>query len=313
MTSTTGDRPTPPRAPEHDPASDGSHRPQHTQSQVDRGIIFRARLGRVVTHAGIIFGVILSIFPFYWLLVMSTSTTAQIFGYPPKLTFGTSFGTNLSNLLSSIDIVSALVNTIIVSTLCAVLVMFFDSLAAFTFAKYDFPGKNPLFVVMLATFIVPGSLSLVPSFILMSRIGWVGDLKALIIPGAANAFGIFLLRQMASGSIPNELIESARIDGAGFFRTYWSVGLPMLRGGLAFLGIFTFIGAWNDYVWPLIVLVDPRKQTLQTALQNLNTLYLTDYGMVMAGALVSVLPLIVVFIIGSKQFIANIAAGAVKG
>jgi cellobiose transport system permease protein len=142
MTTTTGDRPTPPRAPEHDPASDGSHRPQHTQSQVDRGIIFRARLGRLVTHAGIIFGVILSIFPFYWLLVMSTSTTAQIFGYPPKLTFGTSFGTNLSNLLSSIDIVSALVNTIIVSTLCAVLVMFFDSLAAFTFAKYDFPGRT---------------------------------------------------------------------------------------------------------------------------------------------------------------------------
>jgi cellobiose transport system permease protein len=118
---------------------------------------------------------------------------------------------------------------------------------------------------------------------------------------------------MATGSIPNELIESARIDGAGFFTTYFRIGLPMLRGGLAFLGIFTFIGAWNDYVWPLIVLVDPQKQTLQTSLQNLNSLYLTDYGMVMAGALVSVLPLIIVFIIGSRQFIANIAAGAVKG
>jgi cellobiose transport system permease protein len=147
----------------------------------------------------------------------------------------------------------------------------------------------------------------------MSKLGWVGELQALIIPGAANAFGIFLLRQFATASIPNELVESARIDGAGFFKTYWHVGVPMLRGGLAFLGIFTFIGAWNDYVWPLIVLVDPKRQTLQTALSTLNSVYLTDYGMVMAGAVISVLPLIGVFIIGSRHFIANIAAGALKG
>ena len=135
----------------------------------------------------------------------------------------------------------------------------------------------------------------------------------MIIPGAANAFGIFLLRQFASASIPDSLIESARIDGAGFFRTWWSVGVPMLRGGLAFLGIFTFIGAWNDYVWPLVVLVDPQRQTLQTALATLNSVYATDYGMIMAGAVISVLPLIGVFIIGSRHFIANIAAGALKG
>ena len=132
-------------------------------------------------------------------------------------------------------------------------------------------------------------------------------------PGAANAFGIFLLRQFATTSIPTELIESARIDGAGFFRTWWSVGVPMLRGGLAFLGIFTFIAAWNDYVWPLIILVDPKRQTLQTTLAQLNSVYATDYGMIMAGAVISVVPLIGVFIIGSRHFIANIAAGALKG
>jgi cellobiose transport system permease protein len=307
VTTTTPARP----ASAPDP-SDAGHSRAHVTREDSRAIL-RDRVGKVLTHVLILLGVALSIFPFYWLLVMSTSTTGEIFSYPPKLTFGSSFGTNISNLLASIDILSSLLNTIIVATCCAVLVMFFCSLAAFTFAKYDFPGKNPLFVLMLATFMIPGSLSLVPSFILRSWIGWVGDLKALIIPGAASAFGIFLLRQMATGSIPNELIESARIDGAGFFTTYFRIGLPMLRGGLAFLGIFTFIGAWNDYVWPLIVLVDPQKQTLQTSLQNLNSLYLTDYGMVMAGALVSVLPLIIVFIIGSRQFIANIAAGAVKG
>jgi len=273
----------------------------------------RSLLAKVVTHLCVLVGVLLSIFPFYWLVVMSTQTTSEIFGYPPKLTFGNSFVENLRNVTQSVDLLQALLNTIIVAGSCAVLVMFFDSLAAFAFAKFDFPGKQALFILLIATMLVPGSLSLVPSFILMSEIGWVGTLQALIVPGAANAFGIFLLRQMAAGSIPDELIESARIDGAGFFTTYWRVGVPLLRGGLAFLGIFTFITAWNDYVWPLIVLVNPERQTLQTALQNLNSLYFTDYGMVMAGALISVVPLIGVFIIGSRHFIANIAAGAIKG
>ncbi|WP_122941275.1 carbohydrate ABC transporter permease [Brachybacterium sp. EE-P12] len=273
----------------------------------------RSLVAKIVVHLCVLIGVVLSIFPFYWLVVMSTSTTAEIFGYPPKLTFGDSFVENVRNVVQSVDMLQALTNTVIVSGACALLVMFFDSLAAFAFAKFDFPGKNVLFVLLIATMLVPGSLSLVPSFILMSQIGWVGTLQALIVPGAANAFGIFLLRQMAAGSIPDELVESARIDGAGFFTTYWRIAVPLLRGGLAFLGIFTFIAAWNDYVWPLIVLVNPERQTLQTALQNLNSLYLTDYGMVMAGALISVVPLIGVFIIGSRHFIANIAAGAIKG
>lgn len=273
----------------------------------------RAVVRRLVTHLCILVGVLLSLFPFYWLLVMSTNTTGDIFGFPPKLTFGPHFVENVRNVLTNVDLLGAFANTLVVAGLSAILVMLFDSLAAFAFAKYEFPGKNVLFVILLATFLVPGSLSLVPSFVLMSTIGWVGDLRALIIPGAANAFGIFLLRQFASASIPDELIESARIDGAGFFRTWWSVGVPMLRGGLAFLGIFTFIGAWNDYVWPLIVLVDPQRQTLQTALATLSSVYATDYGMIMAGAVISVVPLIGVFIIGSRHFIANIAAGALKG
>ncbi|WP_328823792.1 carbohydrate ABC transporter permease [Microlunatus kandeliicorticis] len=270
-------------------------------------------MGTVVTHLCLIIGVILSLFPFYWLIVMSTSTTGEIFGYPPKLVPGTHLLENLRNMLANVDLLSALGNTLIVSLSLAVLVMLFDSLAAFAFAKYSFPGSRVLFSILLVTFLLPGSLSLVPSFVLMSKLGWVGGLQALIIPGAANAFGIFLLRQFAAGAIPNELIESARIDGAGFFRTWWTVAIPMLRGGLAFLGIFTFITAWNDYVWPLIVLVNPQKQTLQVALSTLNSVYGTDYGQVMAGALVSVIPLIGIFLIGSRHFIANIAAGALKG
>ncbi|MDP4334789.1 carbohydrate ABC transporter permease [Curtobacterium sp. A7_M15] len=249
-------------------------------------------VGRLVTHLCLVVGVVLSIFPFYWLLVMSTSSNAQIFGYPPSLWFSDHTVQNLATVFSSVDMLRALGNTVIVAGGTAVLVMLFDS---------------------LATFLVPGSLSLVPSFVLMAHLGWIGGLQALIVPGAANAFGIFLLRQFATGSIPNEVIDSARVDGAGFFRTWWSIAVPMLRGGLAFLGIFTFITAWNDYVWPLIVLIDPKGQTLQVALASLSSVNATDLGSVMAGAVISVFPLIGVFIIGSRHFIANIAAGALKG
>ncbi|GAB3451143.1 carbohydrate ABC transporter permease [Kineococcus endophyticus] len=270
-------------------------------------------LGRVVTHGCILVGVVLSLFPFYWLLVMSTSTTAQIFGYPPNLLPSTHLLENLRNVVGNIDLLGAMLNSFIVAGSLAVLVVLLDSLAAFAFAKYKFPGRDVLFAVLLITFLVPGNLSLVPSFVLMSELGWMGQLQALIVPGAANAFGIFLLRQFAQASIPDELIESATLDGAGFFRTWWSIAIPMLRGGLAFLGIFTFVTAWNDYIWPLVVLVDPGRQTLQTALAQLNSVYTTDYGMIMAGAVVSVVPLIGIFLIGSRHFIANIAAGALKG
>jgi cellobiose transport system permease protein len=283
------------------------------QARRDQRTLRQNLAARIATHAAIWVGVLLSVFPFYWLVVMSTNTTADIFGFPPKLVFGHNFGVNVANLFGSVDLWRAMLNTLFISLSCAVLVMLLDSLAAFTFAKYDFPGKNVLFVILLVTMVVPGQLSLVPSFVLMSAFGWIGDFKALIIPGAANAFGIFLLRQFATSAIPDELVESARMDGAGFLRTYWNVAIPMLRGGLAFLGIFTFIAAWNDYVWPLIVMVDPLKQPLQVALAQLSSIYRTDYGMVMAGAFLSVLPLIGIFLIGARHFIANIAAGAVKG
>ena len=183
----------------------------------------RNLVARLVTHLCVLVGVLLSIFPFYWMLAMSTNTTADIFASPPKLTFGPHFVENIRNVLSNIDLVGAFVNTLIVAGALAILVMLFDSLAAFAFAKYDFPGKNVLFVILLATFLVPGSLSLVPSFVLMSAFGWIGDLRALIIPGAANAFGIFLLRQFAVRLDPR-LADRVGPDGRCRLLPYLVVG-----------------------------------------------------------------------------------------
>jgi cellobiose transport system permease protein len=251
-------------------------------------------------------------FPFYWLVVMASVTTQDILSYPPRLVPGTELLHNMREVIDRIDFFTSLFNTVVVATAGTVLVLFFDSLAAFAFAKYEFPGRNWLFGLLLATFMIPAQLSLVPQFVTLAEFGWIGSLKALIIPGAANAFGIFWMRQYARGAIPDELIAAAKVDGAGFFRQYLTVGIPVLRPGLAFLGIFTFINVWNDYLWPLIVMTDPNKLPLQVALQQLNGIYGTDYSMVMAGALMSVIPLIGVFIIGGRHFIADIAAGAMK-
>jgi len=265
-----------------------------------------------IIHILLLLGVVISIFPFYWLVVMSTNTTGDIFRYPPKLTFGDQLVTNVQHVFQSINFLDSFINTLIVSVVTTILLLVFDSLAGFTFAKFDFPGKNILFLILLATFMVPGQLSTVPMFAIMATLGWVGSLKALIIPGAANAFGIFWIRQYAQEAVHDELLEAGRLDGCGHFRLWWHVGLPALRPALAFLGIFSFIYTWNDYFWPLVVLINPEHITLQVALSQLNGIYNTDYSMVMAGTLLATLPLIVIFLLGSQQFISDLTAGAVR-
>lgn len=272
----------------------------------------RVRPQRLVLHLLLAFGGIVSLFPLYWLFVMASSSTGDIYATPPRLIPGDQLWANIGRVFATIDFGGSLTNTVIVAVSVTALVLFFDSLAAFTFAKFRFPGRNLLFTLLLGTFMLPAQLAVIPQFITMVNLGWVGHLQALIVPAAANAFGIFWLRQYIQGGVPDELIDAATIDGAGFLRQYWTVCLPLIRPGLGFLGVYTFIASWNDYLWPLIVLTDPQRVTLQVAMSQLNTAHQTDYGMVMAGALLAVLPLLVVFLIGARQFIGDIAKGAIR-
>ena len=273
----------------------------------------RPTAGKLLFHVVLLLGVIASLFPFYWLIVMATGTTSDIYAYPPRLIPGGHLLDNLNTVQDAVNLPLAFLNTVVVSVLTTGLTLFFASLAGFTFAKFSFPGRNVLFVVLLLTMALPAQLGVVPSFVIMSRLQWVGTLQALIVPGIAGAFGIFWMRQFALGSIPQDLVDAGRVDGCNYWQLYTNVALPLLRPALAFLGIFTFITSWNDYVWPLIVLVNPDVMTIQVALSQLNGVYNTDYAAVMAGTLVSTVPLIVIFILGSRQFIGNIAAGALKG
>ena len=267
---------------------------------------------RIITHLLLLIGLVISVFPFYWMIVMATNTTSDIYRVPPKIIFGGQLLTNISKVLQSIDFFRNFLNTLLVASIVTVLVLFFCSIAGFTFAKFEFPGKNVLFGILLATLILPSAGSLVASFVIMADLGWIGTFLPLIIPSMVSAFGIFWMRQYSLSSIHTDLIDAGRIDGCNHLRLYWNVALPALRPALGFLGILTFISTWNDYLWPLIVLNDSRLYTLQVALSSLNGIYTTDYSMVMTGTLMSTIPLIIIFFFGARQFIANISAGALK-
>ena len=273
----------------------------------------RYRLRGLALHAALVLALLVFMFPFVWTILMASNTTADIYRFPPKLTFGGHFGENVRQVLENVAFFQSMANTVVVAVSTTLLVLFFDSLAAFTFAKFRFPGRNALFVILLATMLLPAQLAAVPQFQTMALLGWVGSLKALIIPGAANAFGIFWMRQYFQNSIHNELVEAATLDGCGFFGTYWHVALPSARPALAFLGIFTFVRSWNDYMWPLIVLTNPDHVTLQVALSTLNRSHGVDYSMVMTGALMAMVPLVIVFAIFARQFIKGATEGAVRG
>jgi cellobiose transport system permease protein len=273
----------------------------------------RIRLRGLVLHLVLWLAVAVSVLPFLWTLVMATNSTSDIYRYPPKFSFGSQFDDNVRHVLANVAFFDSMLNTLIVAVSTTALVLFFDSLAAFTFAKFRFPGRNALFVILLATMLLPAQLAAVPQFQTMAAFGWVGSLKALIIPGAANAFGIFWLRQYFKNSIHDELVEAATLDGCGFLGVYRHVALPAARPALAFLGIFTFVASWNDYMWPLIVLTNPDHLTLQVALSQLNRSHGVDYSMVMTGALLAMIPLVIVFVVFARQFIKGATEGAVRG
>ena len=250
--------------------------------------------------------------PLYWSFLLGSHTkeiAAQ--GVPPLLPGG-HFLSNAQRVLDTVPFWKALGNSILVSSVTAASVVFFCTLAGFAFAKLRFRGSTPLMVFVVATLAVPTQLGVIPLFILMADLGWTGTLWAVIVPTLVTAFGVFFMRQYLVDVIPDELIEAARVDGAGQFRTFLTVGVPAARPAMAILGLFTFMTAWTDFLWPLLVL-KPQSPTLQTALSQLQSGYYVDYSIVLTGAILATLPLLVLFVVAGKQLISGIMAGAVKG
>jgi cellobiose transport system permease protein len=272
----------------------------------------RLGLSKVMVYLILFAGTFLSLFPFYWMFVIATNPNHVVNRLPPAMLPGDHLVINFMNVLSNINFFGALWNSVVVSTAVTLSVLFLCSLAGYAFAKLRFPGRNVLFVFILVTMMIPTQLGLIPSYIIISKLGWISDLRAIIVPGMVNAFGIFWMRQYIKEAIPDELMEAAKIDGCSHFRIYWNIVVPLILPAFATLGIITFMTVWNDFLWPLVVLKDESTHTIQVAIRSLNDTYVRDYGMIMSGTFWATVPLVVIFLIFNKFFIDSLTKGAVK-
>ncbi|MFD0340545.1 carbohydrate ABC transporter permease [Streptomyces sp. NPDC127117] len=253
-----------------------------------------------------------SLFPLYWTLVAASRTQDEVLDTTPPLLPGGNLFNNLEAAWEQAHLGKAIWNTLIVSACITAATLFFCTLAGYAFAKMRFRGRGALMSAVVATLTIPPQLSVVPLFMMMSDIGWGGQLESVIFPTLVSAFGVFFMRQYLSEALPYELIEAGKVDGANNLRVVWSIVLPVARPAMMVLGMLTFVQAWNDFFWPYLAL-NQENPTLQVALGQLSASYVPDQSIVMAGALISTLPLLVVFVVFGKRIVGGIMSGAVKG
>jgi ABC-type glycerol-3-phosphate transport system permease component len=275
----------------------------------------RRRLNAILLNVVVALGGIIVIAPLVWMVSASFKPLNEIYAYPPTI-IPTNFSTaNYIRLFNDWPFLDWYGNSLVVAVLLTLAVLFFTSLAGFGFAKYRFKGSNLLFVLLLGSTMIPFQLILVPLFILMSRLSWTNSYWCLIIPFMAPAVGIFLMRQFLM-SIPSELIEAARIDGATEFGIYWRVILPLARPALAAQAVLTFLGAWNSFLWPLSVLHTQTAMTLPVGMANMiggvTAGSEPPIGSSMAAATLVTIPVILIFVAVQKQYIAGLTAASVK-
>ena len=257
-------------------------------------------------------GALLMLAPFYFMFVFATHSRTEIFSQPLPVFFGDAFWGNVTVLLAQLPFWQNVGWSLYVALASTALTLFFCSMGGYAFAMYEFRFKNALFTLVMATMLLPSFMNMIPSFMIMNALGWIDQHRALYLPGAASAFGIFLMRQFASSSVPRDLVEAARMDGCGEFGVYWRIVLPLLKPALGTLGLITFISSWNNFIGPLVVMRSVEHFTLPLALRSIQNPSNTEWGALMAGSAIATLPLLVLFVIFSRQLIAGLTAGAVK-
>ena len=278
------------------------------------GMVSGTRRAGWVTYVILTAVLLISVSPLYYAIQLASSDAATIARnpIPPLLPQGNLFA-NIDRVLNSdINFWRAFWNSVIVSSVTAIFLVIFSTLAGYAFAKLRFKGRGPLLIFVIATMAVPMQLGIVPLFIVMSRLGLTGNLAAVIIPNIVTAFGVFWMTQYLSQALPYELIEAARMDGCSMIKTFLHVALPAAMPAASMLALFTFVAQWTNFFWPFIVL-DASNPTLPVALQLLQASYFKDYSLIMAGVVISTLPLIIVFIITGRRLVAGVMEGAVKG
>lgn len=266
-----------------------------------------------LTYAILIVVVAIAAFPFYWSIVVGSWTNEIIYSSDVTLSIGPNLWDSITRVLTAdINFVAATINSIIVALTTSLSVVLLSTLAGFAFSKFRFRGGNVLLIAVIATMAVPTQLGIVPLYLLMTQLNLQGNLLAVILPGLVTAFGVFWMTQYMREGLPDELIDAARVDGCSMIQTFWHVALPAARPAAAMLFLFTFVGSWTNFFWPYVIL-DNRNGTLPVALQGLQSQYYTDFPLILTGALLSTIPLLILFIFTGRQLVSGIMAGAVKG
>jgi multiple sugar transport system permease protein len=270
------------------------------------------RIAPWVAYVIVGIGALIMLAPFYFMFVFATQSRTEIFSLPPPVWFGDDFLNNLKILTERLPFWRNLGWSVYVALLSTLLTLLFCSMGGYAFALFEFRFKNALFALVMGTMLLPSFMNMIPTFMIMDALGWIDQPRALYIPGAASAFGIFLMRQFVTTSIPKDLIEAARMDGCGELSIYARIVLPLLKPALGTLGLITFIASWNNFIGPLIVMRSPENYTLPLALRSLQSPVDTEWGALMTGSAIATIPLVILFILSSRQLISGLTAGAVK-
>ena len=271
------------------------------------------RIGAVLAWAIVLAGAVLLVAPFYFTFVFATHVRSEIFNSPPPLWFGAAALGNLDLLLERLPFWRNFAMSLYVACMTTALNLMLCSLAGFAFAIYEFRFKRELFAVVLGSMMLPTFLNMIPSFMVMDFLGWIDQPRALYVPAAAGALGIFMMRQYIGSAIPRDLIDAARMDGCSEFRIFFSVVLPLLGPALGTLGLITFISSWNNFVSPLVVMRSIEQYTLPLALRSMQSPNNTEWGALMVGTALAMLPLLIVFFFSARRLVAGLTSGAVRG
>jgi multiple sugar transport system permease protein len=257
-------------------------------------------------------GLLLALAPLLWMVAASLMPPGEANRYPPRLWPSAVTFEHYTALFTRLDLARYLLNSTLLAGAVTAISLLINSMAGYAFAKFRFRGRDRLFRGLLAALVIPGQVAMLPLFLLLKQFGLINTYGGVIVPGMASIFGIFLIRQYLL-AIPDSLLDAARMDGASEFRIYWSLVLPLCRPILITLAIFTFMGTWNDFMWPLIVLTDSSMYTLPVALANLLGEHVQDTELMMAGSVLTVLPVMLLFVALQKYYIAGIMLGGMKG
>jgi len=258
-------------------------------------------------------GGLLAVLPLLWMISTSTKPASEVFSFPIRwIPEQFQFVENLQAVFRTIPFATYYFNSLFVSLTGTALTVFFCTLAGYSFAKFNYPGKNIVFVLVLGTMMIPFQAIMIPLFLTVLRLNWTNSYLGLIIPGAVTSFGIFLTRQYLL-AVPSEFIDAARVDGCGEFRIFLTIILPLAKPVLATLSILTFMNNWNDYLWPLVIINSPRYRTISLGLAMFQSEYSTQFNLLMTASLLATIPVLLIFFVFQKQFVQSMMSSGLKG